>query len=113
MGPYEWITKEALVYRHPSVLYLNPNSAVFDDVTRTVTPGSIDTQRSSLRIASLTPLRMTYVSSPSNSTVYSGSVICVTALLLIAPLLGSSANWPLTFQRLYGAISLLLLHPHA
>ena len=52
MGPYEWITKEALVYRHPSVLYLNPNSAVFDDVTRTVTPGSIYTQRSSRRIAS-------------------------------------------------------------
>src|SRR5215471_7775444 len=61
-------------------------------MSRTVTPGSIETQRSSHRIATLTPLRMTYVSLPSNSTVYSGSVICVTALLLIAPLLGSSAN---------------------
>jgi hypothetical protein len=30
MGPYEWITKETLVYRHS---YLNPNSAIFDDVT--------------------------------------------------------------------------------
>ena len=30
MGPYEWITKETLVYRHS---YLNPMSAVFDDVT--------------------------------------------------------------------------------
>src|SRR5215469_7539930 len=61
-------------------------------MSRTVTPGSIETQRSSHRIATLTPLRMTYVSLPSNSTVYSGSVICVAALLLIAPLLGSSAN---------------------
>jgi hypothetical protein len=30
MGPYEWITKETLVYRHS---YLNPMPAVFDDVT--------------------------------------------------------------------------------
>jgi hypothetical protein len=30
LGPYEWITKETLVYRHS---YLNPMSAVFDDVT--------------------------------------------------------------------------------
>jgi hypothetical protein len=30
LGPYEWITEETLVYRHS---YLNPNSAIFDDVT--------------------------------------------------------------------------------
>ena len=30
LGSYEWITKETLVYRHS---YLNPVSAVFDDVT--------------------------------------------------------------------------------
>jgi hypothetical protein len=30
LGPNEWITKETLVYRHS---YLNPMSAVFDDVT--------------------------------------------------------------------------------
>src|ERR1700757_595177 len=33
LGPYEWITKEMLVYRHLPIFYLNPNSAVFDDVT--------------------------------------------------------------------------------
>ena len=30
LGPYEWITKETLVYRYS---HLNPMSAVFDDVT--------------------------------------------------------------------------------
>jgi len=29
MGPYEWITKETLVYRHS---YLDPMLAIFDDV---------------------------------------------------------------------------------
>jgi hypothetical protein len=33
LGPNEWITKEMLVYRHSPIFYLNPNSAVFDDVT--------------------------------------------------------------------------------
>jgi hypothetical protein len=33
MGPYEWITKETLVYRHSPIFYHNPMSAVFDDVT--------------------------------------------------------------------------------
>jgi nucleotidyltransferase/DNA polymerase involved in DNA repair len=71
----------------PSYLARNTqtSNATSAKTSRTVTPASIDTQQSSRRIASLTPLRMTYVSLPSNSTVHSGSVICVTALLLIAP----------------------------
>jgi hypothetical protein len=30
LGPYEWITKETLVYRHS---YLNSMYSIFDDVT--------------------------------------------------------------------------------
>jgi hypothetical protein len=33
LGPYEWITKETLVYRHSTVTYLNPTLPVFEDVT--------------------------------------------------------------------------------
>jgi hypothetical protein len=32
LGPYEWITKETLVYRHSTVSYLNPTLPVFEDV---------------------------------------------------------------------------------
>ena len=62
MGPYEWITEE-----NASVPSFLPQSqhCHFDDVTNR-DAGFDDTQRSSRRIASLTPLHMTYVSLPSN-----------------------------------------------